>query len=391
MLLSSPKLKRYLLIFLLCFAGTFQVFAQNSDYSVKVAGGVGGVLKIYPEFPELGVLSSFSLEVGRTVREKNWASLHEGMETSFVLSHYRLGNDQVLGNAWVLGHGVKFPKTINDRWTFAPGLTLGGAYFNSPYHYLDNPSNVTISTRFAFWVSANADLSYQIKDNLYIGLSASFQHASNGHTQLPNVGLNIPLLELSLEKRFTTFNVKEHGQEGTFTKGKWGIMTGVSTGTYKLGETTRPDNSASYRISMITLSAKRRITPIRNSMYGVDVTYNAGYRALFYLTEQNKDDFIRASSVVIFGAREYVMNHFSLLIQAGINVYNPGLRYWLKEYGEPGVMNTIKAFIPGKFGVQYYLIKPTVEPKWNVFAGIHVKSNLLQADFLQLGIGIQYH
>ena len=52
--------------------------------------------------------------------------------------------------------------------------------------------------------------------------------------------------------------------------------------------------------------------------------------------------------------------------------------------------NAPKRYIPGKFGVNYYLKSPWKPQGWNVYCGVYVKSNMGQADFLETAIGIDF-
>jgi hypothetical protein len=47
-------------------------------------------------------------------------------------------------------------------------------------------------------------------------------------------------------------------------------------------------------------------------------------------------------------------------------------------------------WIPARLGFQYYAKDAFLSPKNNWFAGIYIKTNLGQADFLESGIGYQF-
>jgi hypothetical protein len=77
-------------------------------------------------------------------------------------------------------------------------------------------------------------------------------------------------------------------------------------------------------------------------------------------------------------------------LQAGYNFHNPGLAYWLDFLTENEFMDRLKKRVSGRYGVHYYFKNPYDAPNWNLYAGLEVKSMVVQADFLELCVGVNF-
>ena len=158
----------------------------------------------------------------------------------------------------------------------------------------------------------------------------------------------------------------------------------------KLGETVRPTNGPSYSIHSVAIGVSRDANPRKKHFIAAELFYNQGYRALLTLSENEDLDnrFVNAGAVVLFFGTEYQLQHFTLASEVGVNVYNPGLKFWLNSTAEPSSMTSVKKVLAGKFGVNYYVVNPKRRSKVNAFIGLHVKSNAFQADFIQVATGV---
>ena len=87
---------------------------------------------------------------------------------------------------------------------------------------------------------------------------------------------------------------------------------------------------------------------------------------------------------------ETLYNHFGAELHMGFNVHAPFLIWFQEANGASGLKDAPKSYLPGKFGVNYYLKSPWKAQPWNVYWGLFVKSNVGQADFLETAIGIDF-
>jgi hypothetical protein len=278
-------------------------------------------------------------------------------------------------------------KPITSKLAFNWALGLGAVYFNKPYHYIDNPKNIANGSHLAFLVELNLGLRYQFTANYSLSGAFVMLHSSNGHTVLPNVGTNIPAYRLAL--CYQPSNNKSISRVlPTWERTKEHNLR-LSLGQNEFGRSTAPTNGPPQHIYLLSYQHSMRYS-IKGRWYlGAEGYYNGGYR--LYLKSQEiaelEDKFTNASALVVFVGHEYRYGHYGLLVQAGYNIHNPFLHYFIKE-NQPG--EKLKAHLPGKFGVNYYIKNPFIHHRTNFYIGAYIKSNVTQADFLETGAGILF-
>ena len=79
-----------------------------------------------------------------------------------------------------------------------------------------------------------------------------------------------------------------------------------------------------------------------------------------------------------------------MLINGGIYFYNPVYHEKLRRENETNFKKQLKGWITARLGFQYYLKDATIYHKSNFYAGVCIKTNLGQADFLETGIGYAF-
>lgn len=78
---------------------------------------------------------------------------------------------------------------------------LGVSYLDSPHDETHNPGNIVYSTSVSFPLMAGISLNRKLSDDWSVGLSAMFQHISNGGTNQPNLGINYTTVGVGLSRK----------------------------------------------------------------------------------------------------------------------------------------------------------------------------------------------
>ena len=163
----------------------------------------------------------------------------------------------------------------------------------------------------------------------------------------------------------------------------------LAFGLNRFGSEVGPSNGPYYQIYLASFYFDKRVSAINNVQFGIDTYYNSGYR--LYLESQQPSEleanFVNSSVISIWIGNEFLIGRLGLILQVGYNLYNPFLKYFV-ELDES--ISSAKAYIPGRFGVQYYLKDHFHGARSNAFIGIYVKSNMGQADFLEFSLGYKF-
>ena len=143
---------------------------------------------------------------------------------------------------------------------------------------------------------------------------------------------------------------------------------------------------------LLSVYASKRVKPGNNIQFGIDAYYNASYRMYLESNEpsQLESSFANSSCIVLWIGNEFIYNHFGMVIQAGPYLHNPFMKFYIEYSDSDSGMERLRAFISGRFGVNYYLRNPWEHFKNNAFIGMYVKSQMTVADFFEVTAGYQF-
>jgi hypothetical protein len=356
--------------------------------SIESGAGLGKILDIYPNMPQQKLHSLGYLTL-RFENSDKYQGLYGMPKHGVRLSIHDLGNSQHLGWGVGMQYQAAFEQKIGNRWRTIQGFEIGGIYVTKPYHPITNTQNIVFGSYFSALISASAGLKYQMQST-YISLQASFWHSSNAHTVLPNVGMNTPIASLAFGYQFrTNYRTQQDTSSLKFKlPNKWSAMVIGAWGTNEAGGTVRPTNGDTYQKYLGAIGLAYRMNTIHRLTFSIEGYYDQTY-ALWndVMGWKNNNPQLQASAVMLMAGHEFIYGRFGLIVQAGLNVYNPTLNRLIGEVERPTTMNRIKRYVPGRFAARYYLNQHETSFA-SCFIQAAVKSNLGQADFFEAGLGM---
>lgn len=379
-------MQRALLLFWLFFGLWGAQLQAQFDGGTKIyaEGILGSILPIYPGFPENTGQKAIAVTALFGVNQ-DWNTHFGRPWIGATVSYHNLGNDAVLGNMLGINYSMQFDYRLSDRWRFTPGFSMGFGFFNQPFHVQDNPENIATGGWVNFLVAVEAKLEYRPTKNLMLFAGGGFHHASNAHTTLPNVGLNMPNVRIGAGYYVQRPERDQKPLMDTLSK-RWQFGLRLGLGYNELGETTSPSNGPNYLIYSVAPYLETRLNRASRIRFGLEAYYNRGYRDFLVLRE---DDAGFSDVLVLspFTGVEYLYGRLGMYIQVGVNAYRPAHKTWIEESGEFTTVAKIKTRVSGRFGVHWHLRQPYRSLKWNSYLGVHIKSNLLQADYMDVTWG----
>lgn len=367
-------------------------FAQVTDRYLEIGVLGGQMLDIYPNFPSRGLHKSVILSYAHR-KSGLYNSLYRKPTAGVTLSFHDFGNPQILGYGVGLQFEMTFAQKLGERLSLIEKFRPGIVYSTNPYHHLKNTKNIVIGSHFSALMGTTLGLKYQLGDRLWSTLEGSIWHSSNGHTALPNVGMNSPLLMLSVQYRLsqgsdTSQNFIANPAE---VRGKqWSFILGLAYGINEAGGTTQPVNTPLYDKRLLSLGIGYRFRKIHRISLAIEGYYDQTYR-LWNESQEWVDESasIQSSAIMLMFGHEFIYNRWALVINGGVNVYNPTLNRLITEVEANTTPNKIKRWVPGRFAIRHYLWQHnTTENAAYIQCGI--KSNFGQADFLEFGLGFNF-
>jgi hypothetical protein len=367
--------------------------ALHKYWSIEPSFHLGYIVKNSGDVPESNHPSSFQLTIAvQTNGSKDWHHIFGFPEVGCSVFLWDLGNRKELGRMAGIVPNITF-NTQADRW-YTPhiNLGLGLAFFEKQYDYYANPADFYIGSKITAFACASVFVTPSLGQHLNLKTGFMVAHCSNGHYQVPNLGINLPSVFLGfayaprqIPKRFVRKDIVVPD-----SKIRFNIRTGV--GVHELADTKGPVLTPKYAIYVNDIYLSKRYGKASNVQLGIEVNhYNSFYNYIvkhdFFSAQQR----LKATVMGVFLAHELMISRFSLLTQGGINVYNQFYDKYIERNGNTSdFKNVTKKIFATRLGVQYYLFDPNYCTRSNVFIGAYIKANFGQADFICSQIGFVF-
>lgn len=404
------------IITITCFLLITTVFGQvekktiNKSFYFNPEFVLGVTAEANTGFPKRGLQTGLFLNFGwhNQSNEYEWVKQLNYPKTGISFGVTDYGNSEKLGQAFSVLPFVEF--NIFKRWDLHSAI--GVSYTNTQYDVINNPFNEAITTNLNW--SFKALMYYDLfkTDVLNWKVGFGYNHSSNGHSRLPNQGLNSFLAGVS-----TTFNSKNNNTNEpldtskTPTTKQWYFSSRFDIGQNVLSEIFN-DKKEVYSLAFSG-----------GKIINKTFKFGAGFYYRFYehyydyikneeelITTQYPDltdkPFVNASNFGVFATSELLLSHIGFEFDIGFNIHKPFYKIdwklnqgysYINGQGETVVIlgelddyYKLKKTVSARLGLKYYLVNNDLAPKHNAFLGAHINANLGQADFTALTLGYVY-
>lgn len=298
------------------------------------------------------------------------------------------GQKDVLGNAYAIYPTWNY-SLLNDKTIgFNIKLGTGFAWLSSPYDKYDNPTNELIGSHVTNITEIGLGVWFKFLPQWKIEAGSSLLHFSNGHTDIPNYGLNDITAKIGVVYSPGTL-------QGTSTKTKylpetdttWKKSIAISLGRHELAHSLYPTDGPDYNIYKIYGGISKAVSNINEIQFGVSVSYYESYHTFIHLTDYYKHfQYLSSTVLTLHVGHEFLINRFGLVTDLGLKVFDKFYRsYFLHK--DPAMW--YKAILAPKVGFKFY-------PIWNSFAsqklamGMFVKTNCGQADYVEYSLSYTF-
>jgi hypothetical protein len=384
---------RFKHFFLLCFS--FSIYAQDSipknKFEPSLNSYVGYLIPNYPDSPKSNYTFMNSLGFTWQSRGKDkWHQLYNFPKFGFDVYYSTFGNPAQLGYNIGLVPAFEFRGKKDKNFRFKFGL--GNAWFSKPFNLLTNPNNYYIGRHFTSMTNLGIYWTARISKKLALTYGFSSLHCSDGHTALPNAGMNIISAHLGLRFEETReFSRKEFATE----KFKWRVGARLGYGPHKFGETTKAVGGPSYP----TYHASGWMYKSYKNIHVVQLGLTLSYYSSFYdyIHSQGvypSDQQLRSCTGVAFIGHEFILGKVAFVSQAGIYFYNP---FFIKQRKISGSWKSLgeklEAFNTNRVGLTYYPLKKRNSLNnigKQLSLSVFIKANLGQADLYEYAIGYSF-
>ncbi|NJM15512.1 MAG: hypothetical protein HC896_09210 [Bacteroidales bacterium] len=393
-----PKLKLCSFIIFLHLPASCDTLANASqlkkNWQFEYFLHCGKAIKNYRRMPDnLSPAWLNELKIGIVANgDKYWHHLYNFPQVSVSFYHGSLGSEKVLGQNFAIIPGVTFNTWKNRPWQVHTSIGAGLAYFSKPFDQETNFDNRAIGSSVTAMATAGLYVDYNLARHMDFMLGASVIHCSNGHYQVPNYGLNLPSVMLGLRYRPNKVYCFVGQKPDYLPRGplKYNIRAGL--GAHEFAGTDIPTVEAKWAVYTADFYVSKRYGPVSNVHCGLAVKYYNGFYNKIKQDELYlKNQHLKAGVLTLFLAYELMIHKFSLVAQAGIDVYNPFYHHWFAlTHSGKNISYFLESVTSTRVGVQYYLFDPKMNASNNVFIGTYVKANFGTADFVGINTGLVF-
>ena len=274
-------------------------------------------------------------------------------------------NNDIIGNPFAVYGFVQVPFSPESdrRWSFDYRIALGLTGNFKPYDKVDNPLNLAIGSRNNVFIDFGLRAQYSLHPKWKAGIGVSFHHFSNGAMALPNRGINLVPLSLSVSYQpHPAAMIRHDAPIAPFPK-KWLYHINLGTGVKQLS----PDSDDSYLKATLGIYASRHVSHKWRLGAGVD----------FYYSGSGNDSKVAGRKAGAFGSQfsggptVYIVHILDERL-----VLNGNIGYYLHRQEFNGEVNPF--FL--RAGARYYVYK-------NLNAGASIKAHMGKADFVEWTVG----
>jgi len=349
----------------------------------------GMIVKNYPGVPE-DFLAGFA--------SVNWSFQTLGSDRWHAFCNFpKAGIETVFGyfNSPALGITIGVVPNLEFRGkrNFYLKVGFGACYFSKPYDLVSNPTNLYIGRPFTNMTIFSAGHSTVLNKKLALNYGITFIHSSDGHTALPNVGMNCLLLNLGLG----FYTPVPRGLKSEPPPGKKKFVYTVKTGIgfHEFGATTKAVGGPSYPNYHLSAYVSKPFGGTHLVDGGITLSYYTSFYDFIISQEvYNEKQTLRSCTGVIYLGHEFVFGKFGFTSQLGLYFYNPFFIEQKKMEGSWNVFSEkIEAFNTNKIGLVYYPFKKrNTLNKLNkqLVIGAYIKANLGQADLFEYSVGYRF-
>lgn len=354
------------------FIFNYKSQAQEQDslkrpYEIGIEGQVGAVLKHTDKLDPIktGTPYGFQLYYSRIANgTKPWHQLFNYPTFGASLSYMSLGNKSVLGDAVIALAYMQFKvvsfKKSNLSWHFGTGL----AYCNTVYDSETNPLNYAISTPVSYSMQSQLMYNHLVAEKVKLKLGVGITHISNGSIRKPNLGINIPTINLAVFYNPVKGSRVYYKKLLEPYKKDWRLNIAYFASFSRLDTLSE----VVYPAHILSVYASKRINRLHSFLFGIEGIYDNSLKAEMEKQKHyGQHPIEKVERLLVTFGHELTISRLALTSQMGIYIYKPF---------------KTKSWAYQRFNLKYYLTK-------NLFIGSALRTHFATADGLEFGFGVK--
>ncbi|MCF8370169.1 MAG: acyloxyacyl hydrolase [Bacteroidales bacterium] len=308
-----------------------------------------------------GHIPAFDLRISRTIVDKEWALLYRFPDIGIGYYHANLKWPKVLGNVDATYGFIKVPIIRHPRFRIIYSFAFGTAFMSEFFDLNDNYLNIAIGSGTNVYVNLGLETQWAFRDNLFFLLGADISHYSNGAIKKPNLGFNVPSINVGIKYAVKQApNLSDPIKIPTTYRKLFDVQLISSFGLKEI----HPAANDNYFISSISVDAGVMITRRKRMGLGLDVFYDAS------ILDRMEDEGVEKVGE-LNNIRQGTHISYDLIFGKVYFTVQVGY-YFLVDWNDDGDLYS-------RFGLQYHHRK--------MIYNLSLKTHMGRADYIEWGIG----
>jgi len=292
----------------------------------------------HPPELSLGYVQSAHLKYGFALPEGSLGSqIFPNTYQGIGIAIFDFGNTKEIGTPIAFYLFQKSPiasfssrLSLNYEWNF--GLSTGW----QPYNPETNPNNIIVGSKLNAYINLGASLKWQMSKHFALNTGVDFTHFSNGNTEYPNAGVDIPGFKIGVaydvkgnrqndqkDPYSITPEATKHISYDVVVFGSW-RRKGVNYFNQQIPSPQKYPVLGGYFAPMYNVANRLRTGLSLDFIYDGSANvytedYIVGTQQEFFKPEWNKQIAMGASARI-----DYVMPFFTIAAGIGANMFHSG-------------------------------------------------------------------
>lgn len=363
---------RYFFILVLFTGISFFSIAQNKNvWSYGVNPYYGGVLKYKPGMKQLEYTNLTGIELYAAKSgdgSKSWHKYYNYPQWGVAASYVDYGMPDELGQVVSLTTYLDF-TTTKKKHKWRANIGTGMVYSNTQFDSLTNEENKAISSTISMVLRGTIHREFQINENWFFNVNLAFRHYSNGKLNMPNNGMNYPMVGVGIRYAPHKLEIKDiDWPERTIDP----RIHYTLRGSISWREVWQED--IKHKAYSLTFYGSKQVSKYNSLLVGLDAfrydqrsidNANVVYfqtNNLSFDTNLNRD----TDQLALTIGTEMLISKATVIVQGGIYIYRPQVYYadWYQRYG-----------------LKYNFTK-------QIFSQVSLRAHGRTADMMEFGLGI---
>ncbi len=312
----------------------------------------------------------------QTFGDRPWQARQGYPMLGLSLMAYQMGPSDLLGYAYSFTPNLSTYLVRRPNWDAQFVFGYGLAYLSKTFDIANNPLNNAIGSNVNVTVQLRFAANIRLNSHWGLHTGISFTHYSNGASQLPNFGLNIPAGMLGLRytpRPWTSARFTKPEQKASLPERRWGAHWSMGLGLKERGAVGGPRSP----IYLVNAAATYANTRYNRFLLGAEFEFNRGVYLFGQHVGEFEDDreaLRRSMRWMVYVGDELQYGDFSLSMQIGL-------------YLHPVYLGIFPVY--NRFVVRYYL-PPLRQNSARFYLALQLKSHLIIAEYFSLSGGIRF-